>query len=70
MHHRLLVARLVVGEQLWALVERLADPGDVAVAEDPEAAAEEAVLHPVAFDVLLREEPDERLRRREPRRGH
>jgi hypothetical protein len=60
-NHRLLVPSLVVGQQLGALVEGLADPGDVAVTEDPEAAAEEPVLDPVSFDVLRREEPDERL---------
>ena len=66
MHHPLLATSLVIGEELRALVQRLPDPGDVAVAEDPEAAAEEAVLDPVALDVLRGEEADERLRRREP----
>src|SRR5204862_3756530 len=64
-HHRLLVPGLVVGEELRALVERLADPGDVAVAEDAEAAAEEPVLDPVALDELVREETDEGLRSRQ-----
>ena len=41
MHHRLLVPRLVVGQELGALMQRLADPRHVAVAEDPEAPAEE-----------------------------
>ena len=62
MHHRLLVAGLVVGEELRALVQRLADPGDVAVPEDAEAAAEEAVLDAVALDELARQEADEGLR--------
>ncbi len=65
MHHPLLAARLVVGQQLGALVERLADSGDVAVAEDAEAAAEEPLLDPVALNVLGREEPDQRLCGRE-----
>ena len=65
MHHRLLVPGLVVGEELRALVERLADPGDVAVAEDAEAAAEELLLEPVALHKLVREEADEGLRGRE-----
>jgi hypothetical protein len=69
-HHPLLVARLVVRQKLGALIECLADPSDVAVAENTEAAAEEAVLDSIPFDVLRREEADERLRRREPDRLH
>ena len=65
-HHPLLAARLVVGQELRALVQRLADPGHVAVPEDPEAAAEEPVLDAVALDVLRREEADERLRGGQP----
>src|SRR4029450_2640422 len=64
-HHRLLIARLVVGQKLRALIERLADSGDVAVTEDPEAAPEELVLEAVPFDVLGGQEADERLRGRE-----
>ena len=41
-------------------------PGDVAVAEDAEAAPEEPLLDAVALDVLLREEAHERLRRGQP----
>ena len=65
-HHPLLAARLVVGQELGVLVQRLPDPGDVAVPEDPEAAAEEAVLDAVALDVLRGEEADERLRGSQP----
>ena len=43
-HHRLLVARRVVGQQVVVLLQRLAEAGDVAVAEDAEAAGEEALL--------------------------
>jgi hypothetical protein len=69
-HHRLLVARLVVREKLRALVERLAEAGDVAVPEDPEAAAEEALLDAVALDELRGEEPEQGLPRGETdRRG-
>ena len=70
MHHRLLVPALVVGQELGALVERLADAADVAVAEDAEAAAEEAVLDAVPLDVLHREEAQEGLRRRQPDARH
>jgi hypothetical protein len=56
--------------ELGVLVERLADPGDVAVAKDPEAAAEELMLHAVPLDVLRRKEADDRLRRGEPRGSH
>ena len=61
MHHRLLVACLVVRQQIGVLVQRLADPGDVAVPEDSEAPFEETLLDSVALDVLRGEEPDERL---------
>ena len=66
MHHRLLVASLVVGEQIRPLEERLADPAHVAMAEDPEAAADEAVLNAVALDVLVGQELDQGLRSRQP----
>src|SRR5205085_10796642 len=44
--------------------------GDVAVAEDPEAATEETLLDAVSLDVLSGEEADERLCRRQPDRLH
>jgi hypothetical protein len=53
MHHRLFVAGLVVDQELRALEERLADAADVAMSEDAEAAAEEAMLDAVAFNVLV-----------------
>ena len=61
MNHRLLVAGLVVGHGVGVLLERLADARDVAVAEDPEAPSEEALLRPVPLDVLVREKPNQRL---------
>jgi hypothetical protein len=67
-HHRLLVARLVVGQQVGVLVQRLADAGDVPVPEDAEAAGEEALPVAVAFGVLRCEKANERLRRRQPDR--
>ncbi len=69
MHHSLLVARLVITEIVRPLVERLPDPGDIAVAEDTPAAGEEALLDPIAFDVLAREESHQRLCHREPHPG-
>jgi hypothetical protein len=64
--HRLLVSRGDEAEQVGPLEERLADPGDVAVPEDPEAAAEEAASHSVPLDHLGGEEADERLCGGEP----
>ena len=43
------------------LLQRLPEPGDVAVAEDPEAAGEERRALAVALHLLRREEPHERL---------
>ena len=74
-HHRLLVAAEHVGQaraltgvggpQLL-LEQRLADPGDVAVAEDAEAPDHEAVALAVALAPLVREEAHDRLRDGEP----
>ena len=59
-HHRLLVAALVIGQfsgrQQFGLQQRLAEAGDIAVPEDPEAAGEELALHAVPLRVLLSEE--------------
>ena len=65
MHHRLLVARVVEGQRVLLLEQRLADAGDVAVAEDAEAARDQALLHAVALAVLDAQEPDQRLRHRQ-----
>ena len=65
-HHRLLVAAEHVRQQLGllelGLEQRLPDAGDVAVAEDAEAAGEELLLDPVGLAVLGAEEVDRRLR--------
>ncbi len=50
------------------LVERLADPGHVAVPEDAEAARDQALLDTVALRVLVGQEADESLRRGQPER--
>src|ERR671916_234720 len=65
-YHRLLVAGLVVREAVGVLLERLADAGDVTVAEDTEAASEETSLRSVSLYVLLRQETHQRLGRRQP----
>ena len=67
-HHRLLVAALVVAKPIAHLVERLPDAGDVAVAEDAEDASEERLPPAVALAELHAQEPDQRLRRGEANR--
>ena len=51
------------------LEQGLPDAGDVAVAEDPEAARDEALPDAVPLAVLHGQEPDDGLRDREPGRG-
>ncbi len=76
MDHPLLVAGQQVGQLGRAaelgLEQRLADAGDVAVAEDPEAAGDQAPALAVALGVLVGQEADERLGHGEPGggRGH
>ena len=69
-HHRLLVAALVVGQltgrQQLGLQQRLADAGDVAVAEDAEAAGEELLPLAVALAPLVGEEAHHGLGHGEP----
>jgi hypothetical protein len=60
-NHRLLVASLVVRQQIGVLVQRLPDSCDVAVPEDPEAPFEEPLLDSVPLDVLRGEESDKSL---------
>ncbi len=69
MDHRLLVAGLVEGQRVGVLLQRLPDAGDVAVAEDAEAAGEEAVALAVALDALGGEEADEGLGDGQPHAG-
>src|SRR5205085_9835319 len=64
----LLVARLVVAE-VGRLLQRLADPGQVAVAENAETAGEEKVFNAVALDVLVLQIADQRLSDGQPRHG-
>ena len=68
--HRLLVAGQVVRQVGRAvqlgLQQRLADAGDVAVAEDPEAAGDQPLLDAVALRVLGGQEPHQRLGDGEP----
>jgi hypothetical protein len=68
--HRLLVTGLVVSDSVGVLLQRLAHACDVAVAEDAEASGEEGLLHPVTLDVLVRQEPHQRLGHRQPYRAH
>src|SRR6185436_19071547 len=60
--HRLLVARQIAADAILRLEQRLADAGDVAMAEDREHAAEERLLDAVEAGVLLRQALDQRLR--------
>ena len=61
MDHRLFVARQVV-TKIALLIERLAHPGDIAVAEDAPDPGEELLLVAVALDPWLFSEGDQRLR--------
>ena len=68
--HALLVAGHVVGEPVGILAQGLADAGDVAVAEDAEAAGDQALGIPVALAVLVGQELDQGLGHGQPPRGH
>ena len=70
MDHRLLVARQDRADRVARLEQRLAEAGDVAVAEDGEHAAEQRALVAVEARVLLREKTNNRLRSGESNRGH
>ncbi len=65
MHHRLLVARLVVRQARAAFLERLPHAADVAVAEDAEHRRDQAADLPVALAVLRLEILHHRLRHRQ-----
>ncbi len=60
-HHGLFVAALVVGHLRGVLQQRLAEAGDVAVAEDAPGGADEPPPDAVALGVLGGEETDQRL---------
>src|SRR4029450_10072855 len=64
--HALLVAGHVVGEPVGVLAQGLANPGDVAVAEEPEAAGEQALGLAVALAVLVGQELDQGLGHGQP----
>ncbi len=70
MHHALLVAALQVaqgaGVAQLGLEQGLAQPGHVAVAEDPEAAGEQPVLGAVPLAALGGQEPDQGLGHGQP----
>src|SRR5207253_421727 len=59
-HLGLLVARLVVAER-GCLLQCLADAGQIAVAENTEAASEKRLLDPIALHELRLEVSDDRL---------
>ena len=65
-HHGLLVAGLVIRQMLPVFIQRLAQSGDVAVAEYAEDGGNEPLLHAVALAVLHGKIPDHRLRRGQP----
>src|SRR5258705_13212674 len=60
--HPLLVARLVVGDQLGGLRERLPDAGETAMAEDAETAFYKPMIGAVTLQILSSQKADERLR--------
>src|SRR5205085_7941505 len=60
-HGSLLVFALVVTE-IGVLLERLPESRNAAVAEDSPGALKKLVFEPVALDVLLLQESDQRLR--------
>ena len=65
MRHRLLVMGAVGRQRLARGVKRLAEPGDIAVAEDGEHALDEPLLAAVDLHLLRAEEADHRLRGRQ-----
>ncbi len=66
--HALLVLAAIQRQLVTVAIQRLAKAGGIAVAEDPEAAAEQAVFFPVDHDELAREPAHDRLRRCQPYR--
>jgi hypothetical protein len=68
-HHRLLVAALVVSQPILHLMERLANSGDIAMAEDAEHTGEKRLAQAITLAVLDAQKPHERLRHRQSNRG-
>ena len=68
--HRLLVVRTQCRQTLPCRVQRLAQAGDVTVAENCENARKERMFVAIDLARLCREEADERLRHREADCGH
>ena len=69
-HLGLLVARLMEAQQMRKLLQGLAQPGHIAVAENTPCAGEKGLLQSVAFGVLVHQVQHQRLRRCEPFRVH
>ena len=69
---RLLVLRAVIRHRtrVAELLERLPEPGDIAMAEDPPDPRDEAALCAVALDVLRCHELDDGLTNRQPDCAH
>jgi len=59
-HRRLLITHHDV-LKIRVLLERLADPGNVAMPEDAQHAGKEGILYAIAFNILVLEEPDQCL---------
>src|SRR3954469_14941690 len=60
-YHRLLVARLVI-TQLWILLQGLADPCHVAMAENAKATGKEGLAYPITFYKLRGQKANNGLR--------
>src|SRR5215472_9398367 len=65
MDHRLFVPGQIVGK-LNILLESLAQPGDVPMAENPEASLNELIFLRIALRILIPQESNDRLRHRHP----
>src|SRR5437660_5620628 len=60
MHHGLLVAGLIVAE-LRHLLQRLANPSNIAMSKNTEASSEKGLFSPVAFYILVVEKGNDGL---------
>src|SRR5579864_7790779 len=68
--HRLLVVGAQDRQAIPDGVERLAEPGDIAVAEDRPDSCEQGLLLAVGLDALRTEIASQGLRHRQPDRSH